>query len=79
MYIGGVDYKVQNYRREAVFEKGGRRYIELDIETINDDLVEDDEFYYLKIEPATLPDRVIPVNPSTCKIIIMNNDGTYVL
>ena len=37
--------------------------------------MEDDEFYYLKIEPETLHNRVVAGNPSTTRIIIQNDDS----
>ena len=76
-YAGGLDYKIQDYRNAAKFERGGSKYIELKIEPKDDDLVEDDEVYYLEIEPLTLPDRIVPGNPSKCKIVIQNDDGEY--
>ena len=70
-----MDYKAQDYRSAARFEKQGSRYAELKIKPINDDLVEQDEFYYLKIYRDTLHDRVTAIEPTTCKIIIVNDDG----
>ena len=75
MYVGTVDYKLQDHRIAARFEKDGSRYAELKIEPINDNLVEQNEFYYLKIYAETLPNRVVTTNPATSKIIILDDDG----
>ena len=45
-------------------------------EFIKDDIVEDDECYYLRIVPDTLPDRIIAGNPNYTKVVIQNDDGT---
>ena len=73
--IAKSDYDTQDYRSIARFEERGSRYIELKIVPKDDDLVEDDEFYYLKIEPETLHNRVVAGNPSTTRIIIQNDDS----
>lgn len=75
MYVGTVDYKPQDYRNAARFVNDGSRYAELKIEPINDNLVEQNEVYYLKIYPEILPDRVVTTNPATLKIIILDDDG----
>ena len=74
--IGGEDYRSQHYDTVR-FVKGRSRYVELKTEFIKDDIVEDDEFYYLKIVPDTLPDRVIVGNPNYTKVVIQNDDGKY--
>lgn len=76
-YAGGVDYRIQDYRSAAKYERDGSKYIDLKIVPVNDDLVEDDEVYYLEIVPTTLPDRIVPGDPSKCKIVIQNDDGEY--
>lgn len=75
MSIETVDYKEPDYRRDAIFEEHGSRYAELKIEPINDDLVEQDEVYYLRILRETLHDRVVTTKPEICEIIILNDDG----
>ena len=75
--VGGVDYENQHYRN-LVFEIGGDTYLDLPTKRINDDLVEGSEFYYLRIEPATLPERVTAVSPSTTKIVLLDDDGKYI-
>ena len=72
-----MDYTIQDYRNDARFQRNGKKYFELDVNITDDDLVEDDEIYYIKIEPVTLPDRVVTGNPPSCKIIIVNDDGKY--
>ena len=74
--IGGEDYRSQRYDTVR-FVKGRSRYVELKTEFIKDDIVEDDEYYYLKIVPDTLPDRVIVGNPNYTKVVIQNDDGNY--
>ena len=77
--VGGVDYETQHYRN-VVFESGRNRYLELTTKRTNDDdLVEGNKFYYLKIEPETLHERVTAVYPSTTKIILFDDDGKYSL
>ena len=72
-----MDYKIQDYRNAAKYEKDGSNYIDLKIEPNDDELVEDDEVYYLEIEPITLPDRIVLGNPPKCKVVIQNDDGEY--
>ena len=72
-----MDYKIQDYRNVAKYEKDGSKYIDLKIEPNDDELVEDDEVYYLEIEPITLPDRIVLGNPPKCKVVIQNDDGEY--
>ena len=72
-----MDYKIQDYRNAAKYERDGSKYIDLKIEPNDDELVEADEVYYLEIEPITLPDRIVPGNPPKCKVVIQNDDGEY--
>ena len=44
---------------------------------IDDEYVEDDEFYYLKIQTGLLPNDVVIDGPDTAKIILVNEDGKY--
>lgn len=46
------------------------RYLELKVVPKDDDLVEDDEVYYLITDHDTLHKRVAATNPSTTKIVI---------
>ena len=78
VYVGGEDYKNQHYNTVR-FVKGGSRYIALNTEFIKDNIVENDECYYLRIVPDTLPNRTIAVNPNYTKIVIQNDDGKYCL
>ena len=75
--VDGVDYEKQHYRN-VFFKSGGSTYLDLPTKRINDELVEGNEFYYLKIVPDTLPERVTAVSPSTTKIILLDDDGKYV-
>ena len=72
--VGGDDYKRQRYDTVR-FVKGGSRFVELKTEFIRDKIVEDDECYYLRIVPDTLPDRIIAGNPNYTKVVIQNDDG----
>ena len=56
---------------------GGSKYAEFRTEFINDDIVEDDECYCLRIVPDTLPDRLVAINPNFTKICILNDDSKY--
>ena len=55
--------------------------MDLTIKRINDELVEGNEFYFLKIVPGSLHDRVKLDSPNCTKIILVDNDGKcyYVL
>ena len=72
-----MDYKVQGHKYIISFAKGGSRYASLQINRTDDDLVEDDEFYYLEIVTQTLHPDVNAINPSAAKIILVNEDGKY--
>ena len=72
--VGGEDFIVPPLTT-VTFTSGGNRFYQLQTEFIDDDLVEDDECYFLKIEPITLPDRVVAVSPNTTKVCILNDDG----
>ena len=72
-----MDYEKQHYR-DVLFLSGGSTYFDLTTKRNNDELVEGNEFYYLTIEPDTLPERVTAVSPSTTKIILVDDDGKYV-
>ena len=71
-----MDYRVQDHRKGTRFYDGGSRYVELNIDLIEDNL-EDDEVYYLTIEPSTLPNRLVIGHPSNCTIVIENADGKH--
>lgn len=70
----GIDYIRQNYRG-VTFVKGGSKYIELKTNRSDDDLVEIDEVYCLKIEDTLLPSRVKVCHPNETRIILVNEDG----
>ena len=76
-YVGGLDYKIQDYRNASKYLRDGSKYIDLKIEPNDDELVEDDEVYYLEIESITLPNRIVLGNPPKCKVVIQNDDGEY--
>ena len=69
------DYRATRY--VVRFEKGGSRYGELTTTRIDDEYVEDDEYYYLKIQTGLLPNDVVIDGPDTAKIILVNEDGKY--
>ena len=72
-----MDYRKQHYRNKngVAFEKNGNLYFDLAIERLQDELVEGDEFYYLRIETDALHKRVTAIDPSFTKVIIVDNDG----
>ena len=76
-FVGGIDYVIQDYRRLATFVKSGKTYIELPTNFTDDDVVECEKAYCLEIFSATLPDRVIPVDPDDCKIVIRDDDSKW--
>ena len=73
-----MDYETQGSNYIITFPKGGSRYSDyLPINRTNDNLVEDDEYYSLKIVTEILHEDITAINPSTAKVILVNQDGKY--
>ena len=77
MYINGTvgdqDYEIQNYN--PVFYPGEiRRRLLLD--PIDDDIVEDNEYYFLNISDV-LPNRVSVGTYASTRITIHDDDGMF--
>ena len=68
-----MDYELQQYRNVR-FINGGSRYYDLKIEPMNDNIVECDEDFSLRIETNALPPRVISFEPTT-KITLKDYDS----
>ena len=71
--VEGKDYKSKRY--EVSFVRGRSRYGELTTEKKDDEYVEDDEYYFLKIVTELLPKDVVIDGPDTTKIILVNEDS----
>ena len=63
----------------AIFIKSGKTFVELSIKPINNDTVECEKTYCLKIIIDLLPERVTAISPYVTKIIIRDDDSKYVL
>ena len=70
--LDGADYCFQNY--SFTFEDGESSKV-LSIQTIDDNVVEPDEKYYLTISVESLRSRVIIGEHGTTTITIKNDDG----
>ena len=69
--VGDQDYEIQNY--SPVFYPGEtRRGLLLDL--IDDDTVEDTEYFFLNIS-SSLPERVTIGRYASTKITIIDDDG----
>ena len=85
MYVGGIDYKIDDFRSTFTFTADGRsRSLDSDpfvVEPIDDDIVEADESFELRILNGSLPsiglNRVVPIFPSFIRFFIKNDDGKW--
>jgi len=72
--VGNEDYVIQNYR--VIFYAGQTRY-KLKLHVIDDDIVEEDEYYFLNIS-SPLPSGVSLARYEATKITIKDDDGKYI-
>ena len=73
--VRNKDYETQNYN--AIFYPGETRH-RLLLDLIDDDTVEDTEYYFLSIS-NTLPDGVSIARYNTTRITIYDDVGNYLL
>ena len=71
---GGVDYNSGPYTVQ--FNVGVTR-ISLDISVADDNILENDERFNLRVNPSSLPDSVTVGDPGQITVIILTNDGNY--
>ena len=74
-YVGDEDYETQNY--SPIFYPGETRQ-RLLLDLIDDDTVEDTEYYFLNIS-SSLPERVSIARYAATKITIIDDDGKLYL
>jgi len=73
--VGNKDYEIQNYI--STFRAGQTQY-KLRIDVIDDDIVEEDEYYFLNIS-SSLPSGVSIARYEATKITIKDDDGKYII
>jgi len=73
--VGNKDYVIQNYI--VTFYAGQAQY-KLKLNVIDDDIVEEDEFYFLNIS-ISLPSGVSLARYEATKITIRDDDGKYII
>jgi len=73
--VGNKDYVIQNYI--VTFYAGQTRY-KLKLYVIDDDIVEENEHYFLNISSSS-PSGVSIARYEATKITIRNDDGKYII
>ena len=77
-FLGGVGYDYKSGPYHAVFAKGDTA-AEFCIDIYDDNLLEMDEAFRLEINDTSLPDCITIGSPSVARIIIMDNECTYLI
>ena len=72
IFIGFEDYEPQEY---YVMIPAGKRTFTLPIDIVDDDIVEETESYYLRIDSASLPPKVFAKTIVSTKVKIEDDDG----
>jgi len=73
--VGNEDYEIQNYI--VTFYAGRTRY-KLKFHVIDDDIVEENEYYFLNIS-SSLPSSVSIARYEATKITIRDDDGKHII
>jgi len=73
--VGNKDYEIQNYI--VTFYPGQMRY-KLKLYVIDDEIVEENEYYFLNIS-SSLPSYISIAGYGATKIIIKDDDGKHII
>lgn len=74
-FAGGIDYNSESHVQ--VIFPDGKNTTSFDVKIINDDIFDENETFYVTIDPLSLPYGVVLGNIASATVTILDDDSKY--